>query len=218
MKPTLIFDFDSTLIKYESLELILSEQLKTSPEKMKQIEHLTHLGMEGKLSFQESLQKRLEIASPNLKDLTEFGKNSLLYITDGMKELLNWAKNNFELWIVSGGLKESIQPFADAFEISHVHAVSLNWTSTGKFISLNDTDPFSKSKVDGVKTIFSSWKKPSVMVGDGFTDFKVFSEGYSTDFIGFTQNVRRSFLNENECLEASNCIELKVHLKKILNT
>lgn len=53
----IIFDFDSTLIKKESLELILEPILQKSPAKLKEIEYITNLGMQGDISFRDSLQK-----------------------------------------------------------------------------------------------------------------------------------------------------------------
>ncbi|MDE5024831.1 phosphoserine phosphatase, partial [Francisella tularensis subsp. holarctica] len=49
----IIFDFDSTLIKKESLELILEPILQKSPAKLKEIEYITKLGMQGDRSFRD---------------------------------------------------------------------------------------------------------------------------------------------------------------------
>lgn len=214
-KPTLIFDFDSTLIRDESLELILVEKLKDSPEKIDEIARITSLGMEGGLSFLESLEKRLEIASPSKNELEIFGKNAIKYISDGMEEVLNWAKNHFDIWILSGGLYESIKPFADHFDIKHVHAVKLKWNQDGSFNSIDKDDPFSESKLNGAKKLSTQWESPSIIVGDGFTDYQLFEKKFTNHFIAFTKNIRRSFLNTSDSVEANNSEELRRILQVI---
>ena len=61
---TLILDFDSTIIKGESLDLlaeIVFQDCLESNLKLKEIKKLTDEGMEGKIPFQESLNRRLRI-------------------------------------------------------------------------------------------------------------------------------------------------------------
>jgi D-3-phosphoglycerate dehydrogenase / 2-oxoglutarate reductase len=56
-----LLDFDSTFIKIEGLDALAEVSLENHPHKetlVKQIKELTNLGMEGKISFEESLKKR----------------------------------------------------------------------------------------------------------------------------------------------------------------
>ena len=60
----LILDFDSTIIKGESLDLLAETVFENRLEsnlKLQEIIKLTNDGMEGKISFQESLNRRLKI-------------------------------------------------------------------------------------------------------------------------------------------------------------
>ena len=59
---TVIFDFDSTLIRVESLEEILRPQLEARPHLATAMEEITQRGMEGQISFRDSLEQRLAIA------------------------------------------------------------------------------------------------------------------------------------------------------------
>ena len=61
---TLILDFDSTIIKGESLDLLAETVFENRLEpnfKLQEIKKLTDEGMEGRISFQESLNRRLKI-------------------------------------------------------------------------------------------------------------------------------------------------------------
>ncbi|MDE4938565.1 phosphoserine phosphatase, partial [Francisella tularensis subsp. holarctica] len=60
----IIFYFDSTLIKKESLELILEQILQKSPAKLKEKEYKTNKGKQADIIFRDSQQKILAIASP----------------------------------------------------------------------------------------------------------------------------------------------------------
>ncbi len=214
-KPTLIFDFDSTLIRGESLELILADKLRDYPEKQALISEITRLGMEGEMSFSSSLEKRLRIAAPSKKELEAFGKKAVFLASQNISGLLLWAKNHFDIWILSGGLFESIKSFAENFSIQHIHAVKLLWTSDNQFLGIDKRDAFSKSKVEGASVLAKNWQSPSIMVGDGFTDYQVFQEGLVDHFIAFTQNVRRDFINKYDINEAKNVSELKQKLAEL---
>ena len=59
-----IIDFDSTFLTLESLDVLAEISLVDNPDKeniLLQIKGITQLGMEGKLKFDESLKKRLEL-------------------------------------------------------------------------------------------------------------------------------------------------------------
>lgn len=114
---TWIFDFDSTLIRTESLEVMLERKLSGDPNrqsKMAEIEELTRQGMEGELSFKEGLERRLKIAAPRKDDIDEFVKEYIPSgFSEGIKELVEKlkARPDREIFILSGGFKELIEPF-----------------------------------------------------------------------------------------------------------
>ncbi len=59
---TLVLDFDSTIIKNESLEVLFSVSLETSERKeeiLQKIKAITDRGMEGLISIETSLRERL---------------------------------------------------------------------------------------------------------------------------------------------------------------
>ena len=58
------FDFDSTVVKRETLDDAIAEALAQHPDKkrlVQEVERLTRLGMEGKMNFIETVRRRMEV-------------------------------------------------------------------------------------------------------------------------------------------------------------
>ena len=216
---TVIFDFDSTLISCESLELILKEKLH-DPHLRNQIHAITEKGMSGECSFQESLAERLKIASPTLQDIKLFSHQIRDYLTEGVEHLIKDLQHAaIPTWIVSGGLYEAIIPAAEILNIPkrQVGGVKLQWDDLGHFLGIDNNDPFSISKVEGAKNLVLNWQAPIIAVGDGMTDYALFEKGLVDHFIAFTEHVRRPILLQKGVIEAANVQELRQQLGRLLN-
>ena len=191
----IIFDFDSTLIKKESLELILEPLLKDSPEKLLEIENITNLGMQGDLDFRESLERRLAIASPTKHSIRDFAdKYCPNLLTQGMSELVDTLKHKgYQIWIFSGGLTESIEPFADYLGIArqNIFAVEINWDENGIFVSLDNYNGACDSKLEAFENAKSLIKGEVIAVGDGYTDYQLYEADFANKFIAYTEHVTR---------------------------
>ena len=176
-----IFDFDSTIIRCESLEEILRPRLEGDSAKMAQIEEITRLGMEGAIGFKES----------------RFGREGARWLTSGMEALIaSLHRRGLQVWIVSGGLREAIVPVAAHLGIraERVLAVGLQWRTDGSFAGIDPDDLFSVSKVDGCRAFFGPTDRPRpirIGIGDGMTDFALLDAGLVDRFIAYTEHVRR---------------------------
>jgi len=76
-KRNYVFDFDSTLTRVEALDVLAEITLKNNPEKeaiIQQITHITNLGIDGKISFTESLKIRIDLLNAYKEDLSELIK------------------------------------------------------------------------------------------------------------------------------------------------
>lgn len=194
-----IFDFDSTVIKSESLEIMLSELLADDPqksEKMAQIEEWTNKGMNGEISFKEGLEARLRICSPQKEDLDKFCvKFCPSDFSDGMVDLVkDLISANKKVFILSGGFTDLILPFARYLGVpdDHVHAVEINWDpGSGEFLSLNESNGFTSSKIEGAMRLKHMFPGTTLGVGDGYTDYMLYSEGLATDFIAYIEHAAR---------------------------
>lgn len=199
---TVVFDFDSTLINCESLEEILRAK-KVDP---KLFIPITRDGMAGKISFSESLEKRLALANLTKEDFLLFGQVAKGLLVPGMKELISQIEA--EVWIVSGMVKEVILPTAQVLGIheKQVLGIELDWTSEGARL-LKDAPV---DKVSIAKKKAELWSTPKTGVGDGMTDWELLNHGLVDDFIAFTGIVRRpEVLEKKGVKEAKTVDELK---------
>jgi len=214
--PTLLFDFDSTLINCESLEEISAEYL--DDQTRQDIAIITRAGMEGQVSFAESLSFRLKLAQPNKSAIEKFTANPQRYLTEGIPELIKslQANKNHDLWIISGGLIDVILPFADYLNIpkDHVRGITGRWY--GDNFHLNQKDPFAQGKIQGCATLAPSWHGPKIAIGDGMTDFALFQDGLVDHFIAYTEHASRDFVKKHQLKSARNTRELKLALDDLL--
>ena len=201
---TIIFDFDSTLISEESLERILE---KHSPDKKKIIQAVTEEGLRGRIPFSESLARRLAIAAPTRAEVLEFGERAKQWMTSGINLVISELRD-YEIHIVSGGIYESILPLAKELGIKelNVHAVTLNWNADGSFQSVNEENPFCRSKVEGCRGL--KWNSPVISIGDSFSDYQLYEKGLVDAFILYTEHFRCDELLGKGLQEARSSSEL----------
>jgi D-3-phosphoglycerate dehydrogenase len=66
-----LFDFDSTFIQVESLDILANISLKEPDRKKKldKIANLTQKGMNGSISFSDSLKERMHVLSGSKNDI-----------------------------------------------------------------------------------------------------------------------------------------------------
>ena len=71
-KRNYIFDFDSTLTRVEALDVLAEITLKNNPKKdaiIQEIIDITNLGIDGEISFTESLERRIKLLEADEADL-----------------------------------------------------------------------------------------------------------------------------------------------------
>mgnify|MGYP003678364048 CR=1 FL=1 len=219
-RGTVIFDFDSTLIKFESLDDILAEKLSDAPEKAKAIAEITEKGMNGDLSFFDSLSQRMKIATPEQKDLAKFATDHCPQaFSSGIPELIQVLHdNNIEVWVLSGGFEEAILPFAEYLNIprERVHAVQVHWYQDGGFKSLNKDNNFAISKIAGASELKPQWHAPTIIVGDGYTDYMLYKEKLADHFIAYTEHFAREKVINSAEYTADSAQALSIKLKELL--
>ena len=69
MKNHIIIDFDSTFIKSESLDILAKTSNKCTKDSENKIADITKLGMNGKISFENSLEKRIKLINASMDDI-----------------------------------------------------------------------------------------------------------------------------------------------------
>lgn len=200
--PTILFDFDSTLITCESLE----EVLKQKGVKRGLLEELTRQGMEGKIPFIESLQARMQMAPLTKEDFITFGEIAKNLLTPGMEALIFELKTEgCDVWISSSAFNEVILPVAEKLHIPKDHVIGLDFS--GPYLN----------KIDAVQHLHPRWAFPRILVGDAMTDYEIYAEGLVDYFIAYTENVRRDPLIAKGVIEAKSVFELKSEIRRMID-
>jgi D-3-phosphoglycerate dehydrogenase len=198
----LIIDFDSTLVKLESLDLLADIVLNSHKDRdqiVQRIKEITRLGMEGKINFGESLEQRVKLFSPRKKDIDSLVTILKENISDSVLRNINFFKNNCEsIYIISGGFKEFIIPIAAQFGIESGHVLANNFIWDGeKSLGFDKINPLSQNwgKVKAVQNL--KLKGEVVVIGDGFTDYEIRQKGAADKFIAFVENIVRENVVKN---------------------
>lgn len=192
-----IIDFDSTFIKDESLDVLAKFSFGKEDKFVDKIANITNDGMEGKISFKESLTRRIELFDSNKKCLEmtiEFLKNR---VSKSFKENKKFLKKNSDnIYILSSGFLDIIEPIVMDFNIKKENIFGNNFT----FDEFDNITGFEKTN-----TLSSDLGKVHIVknlnlvgnihvIGDGYTDYEIKKEGYADFFYLFTENKERKTL------------------------
>ena len=102
-----VFDFDSTLTSVEGLDLLAEISLDNNPDKeevVRQIQEITDLGIDGDISFSDSLRRRIALMKANKSQLTELIdllKTKLSVSVEANREFFN--KHQDQIYVISCG-------------------------------------------------------------------------------------------------------------------
>ncbi len=192
-----IIDFDSTFTQVEALDILGEISLANDPErdqKLQSIIDITDQGMDGSLTFRESLEQRIMILNATksqINDLIDALKQKVSKSFERNKEFLQ--ENASNIYIISNGFKDFIIPIVADYGIqeSNVYANEFIYDETGKIIDFNRENPLSKNngKAETIKRI--NLEGDIYVIGDGYTDYEIKASGLANKFYAFTENVSR---------------------------
>jgi len=188
-----IIDYDSTFIKVESLDELSKISNKSDTNSHKKISEITRLGMEGKISFSESLNRRIKLINCDIDDINKTIKVLNKQVSDSFKKNISFLKNNSEsIYIVSSGFHELIDPIVMKYGIKRENIYANRFLyNKKKIIGYDKKNPLSLSqgKVKLVRKL--DLKGVIHVIGDGYTDFEIKKEGLASYFYLFTENIKR---------------------------
>jgi len=205
MKPTKYFviDFDSTFTKVEAFDVLADISLKDHPEREKrkqQIISITNQGMDGSLSFRESLEQRIALLQPNRRHLEQ-----LVLVLRGMvSESFKRNKDFFQeysghIYIISNGFHAFIDPIVTEFGVKaeNIFANRFHFDEQGNVIGFDKENPLSSNngKVEQLKQL--NLPGDVYVIGDGYTDYEIKHAGLANKFYAFTENVERENVKNN---------------------
>ena len=205
---TLFIDFDSTFVKVETIDELAKLSLKNDPEvdtKISMISEITNQAMSGEISFPVALEKRLKILSLSKDDIRKATNDISNMVSDSFiknKEFI--VSNSDSIWIVSGGFKEVIAPIVSEFGIveNHILANSFIYNKNQVIGCDRNNDLFkNKGKIKAINNL--NLDNDIIIMGDGFTDYEVYSEGVAKAFICYTENITRKNIVEKSSYTAS---------------
>lgn len=189
----IIIDYDSTFIKVESLDELARLSKKSSAKVNNKIKEITNLGMEGEISFSESLQKRIKLINSDKDDIEKTVSFLKKNISQSFIRNMSFIrKNHNKIFIVSSGFHELIDPIVKEYGIISQNIYANNFLyKNNKIIGFDNENPLSmsKGKVNILKSL--KLKGDTHVIGDGFTDFEIKKEGYAKYFYLFTENIKR---------------------------
>ncbi len=192
-----IIDFDSTIIQTEGLEELAAISLKNNPQRetiLKQIKETTNAGMEGKISFRESLKRRLKLLNAHKTHIEILNRILRKKISSSFLRNREFLKSHqAQIYILSGGFKEFVWPVVKDFGISssHIFANTFKYNQRGEIIGFDLKNPLSSNggKVKAIKKL--RLKGEIIAIGDSFTDLQIKRMGVAKHFVAFTENITR---------------------------
>jgi len=195
----IIIDYDSTFIKVESLDELSKISNGYDETINNKISEITNLGMEGKISFSDSLRKRLELIECNKEDIVKTVEILEKKVSDSFKNNISFLKNNAEnILIVSSGFHELIEPVVIQYGIKKENIFANKFLyDKNKVIGYDKKNPLSKSqgKVNIIKEL--KLKGEIHVIGDGYTDYEIKKEGLANYFYLFIENIKRESVVKN---------------------
>ena len=193
----IIIDFDSTFITSESLDELAINKFGNHPNGKKllsKIQSLTNAGMNGDISFEESLEKRMRLLKINQNDIELLIKKLSQSITPSFKKnKLFFAENYERILVISGGFKEFIVPIVDKLGIieSNVFANEFLYNLSGDIIGIDQKNVMSKNQGKVKQVELLKLNGEIHVIGDGYTDYEIKLAGAATHFFAFKENIER---------------------------
>ena len=196
-RPTLIFDFDSTLVDFETLDVLADIALDgsaTAEQTRDQIVDLTNQAMGGGLPFGEALRRRLALLPLTRDHVATLAAKATDRLTPSVRRNLSFfQQNGADIIILSGGFRDVIAPVAQALGVApdRVLCNDLIYDDGGRVVGVDNANPLSHEggKPAAIHALNLSGRV--VMVGDGWNDAEVKIAGAADVFYAFTEIVRR---------------------------
>ncbi len=209
-----VIDFDSTFTRVEALDVLCEISLRGQSDaeaSLQKIKDITDLGMEGKVSFRESLEQRLEILKAHKSHLPELVTRLKEQVTSSFQRNKEFIRKYAgQIFILSNGFKDFIVPIVEQFGITEdrVFANEFSYDDSGNIIGFNKDNMLSQNNGKPNKIKSLNLQGEVYVLGDGYTDYEIKKAGIAHKFYAFTENVRRQNVLENADHEAPNLDEV----------
>ncbi len=198
-----VFDFDSTLTRVEALDVLAEMTLRNKANKdevLKEIQDITNLGIDGDISFTESLERRIKLLNAHKDDLEGLVSELKQKISKSIKENKEFFQEYADdIYVISCGFKEFIDPIVAAYDIpsERVYANTFKFDEDGNIVGFDETNVLSShnGKIECLKTLNLDGEVQ--VIGDGYSDYVMREAGIADKFFAYTENVHREKATEN---------------------
>jgi D-3-phosphoglycerate dehydrogenase / 2-oxoglutarate reductase len=192
-----IIDFDSTFTRVEALDILGEISLIGDPDKAKKlqaIKDITDKGMDGSITFRESLEQRLHILNADRNQISKLIDALKQKVSKSFERNKEWLQENSEdIFIISNGFKDFIIPIVSDYGIrkENIFANDFVYDESGKIIDFNRDNPLSENngKAETIRNV--NLEGDIYVIGDGYTDYEIKASGLANKFYAFTENVHR---------------------------
>ncbi|MGI9551553.1 MAG: phosphoglycerate dehydrogenase [Aurantibacter sp.] len=198
-----VFDFDSTLTRVEALDVLAEMTLQGKSNKdeiIDEIQKITNLGIDGDISFTESLERRIKLLKANKADLDGLVDQLRKKISKSIasnKEF--FEKFADDIYVISCGFKEFIDPIVEEYNIpsERVYANTFTFDDEGNIIGFDEENPLSShnGKIECLKQL--DLEGEVQVIGDGYSDYVMREAGIADKFFADTENVHRNKAADN---------------------
>ncbi|WP_136465549.1 phosphoglycerate dehydrogenase [Flagellimonas onchidii] len=192
-----VFDFDSTLTRVEALDVLAEMTLQgksNRKEIIQEIQDITNLGIDGDISFTESLERRIRLLNAHRDDLDGLVNELRQKISKSIasnKEF--FEKFSDDIYVISCGFKEFIDPIVEEYNIpsDRVYANTFKFDNDGNIIGFDEANVLAShnGKIECLKNLDLDGEVQ--VIGDGYSDYVMREAGIADKFFAYTENVHR---------------------------
>jgi D-3-phosphoglycerate dehydrogenase len=198
-----VFDFDSTLTRVEALDVLAEMTLQGKSNRddvIHEIQEITNLGIDGDISFTESLERRIKLLKAN--------KNHLEPLVDELRQKISksiaankefFEKYSDDIYVISCGFKEFIDPIVKEYNIpsERVYANTFKFDEEGNIIGFDEKNVLAthNGKIECLKQL--DLEGEVQVIGDGYSDYVMREAGIAHKFFAYTENVHRDKAADN---------------------
>lgn len=192
-----VFDFDSTLTRVEALDVLAEMTLQGKSDKeeiISEIQKITNLGIDGDISFTESLERRIKLLKAHKNDLEGLVAELRRKISKSIESNKEFFHNfSDDIYVISCGFKEFIDPIVEEYNIpsDRVYANTFKFDGEGNIIGFDEANVLAShnGKIECLKNLDLDGEVQ--VIGDGYSDYVMREAGIADKFFAYTENVHR---------------------------
>ncbi|MDG2194577.1 MAG: phosphoglycerate dehydrogenase [Polaribacter sp.] len=203
VKRKYIFDFDSTLTRVEALDVLAEISLASNPRRdaiIQEIIDITNLGIDGEISFTESLERRIKLLNAKKSDLPLLINELKEKVSHSIQRNKEFFENfSDDIYVVSCGFKEFIDEIVEDYNIpsERVFANTFEFDKNNVIVGFDSENVLSthNGKIACIKNL--NLEGEIQVIGDGFSDYVAREAGVADRFFAYTENISRDKTIEN---------------------